>query len=192
VNNTNIKLIIVLVVVEFLFACQPFYSASPQPTKLTVEAIKKYSCPTLPSTFKEADLVGIWVASYSLNDKDTLVLKENGTYKQTYDDPDAGQWYESDWQEWWLEQRESGYFRLHLKGMRRAGEIESIFNREGGGIDPEIFTAIDYCENEVVEMPEEIVLIVTGTKDEAPHGIILRQTRLAGSEWTWSFRMEDP
>ena len=75
--------------------------------------------------------------------------------------------------------------------MRRAGEIESIFNREGGGIDPELFTAIDYCENEVVEMPDEIVLIVTGSKDDVPRGIILRQTRLAGSEWTWSFRLQE-
>jgi hypothetical protein len=173
------------------FACRSLYQDTTQLTKPTVEATKMYACPALPPTFKEADLIGTWVTSYSLNDQDILTLKEDGTYQQIYNDPDAGQRYESDWQAWWIERRESGYIRLHLKGMRRAGEIESIFNREGGGIDPELFTAIDYCENEVVEMPDEIVLIVTGSKDDVPRGIILRQTRLAGSEWTWSFRLQE-
>ena len=73
--------------------------------------------------------------------------------------------------------------------MRRAGDLELIFNREGGGVDPELFTAIDYCENEVIDMPDGIVLIVTGATHDAPRGIVLRQTRLAGSEWTWSFEL---
>lgn len=181
-NKPAIKLTIMLIVIGLLFACRPLHK--------TPKATETFSCPPLPTTFKEADLLGTWFASYSLNDQDILTLKDDGTYKQIYDDPDAGQRYESDWQEWWVERRESGYVRLHLKGMRRAGEIESIFNREGGGIDPELFTAIDYCENEVVEMPDEIVLIVTGSKNDAPRGIILRQTRLAGSEWTWSFQFQ--
>jgi hypothetical protein len=191
VNRSYIKIAIVLVVVGLSFSCRSLYQGTAQPTKPSVEATKTYACPALPPTFKEADLIGTWVASYSLNDQDILTLREDGTYKQIYNDPDASQHYESDWQEWWIEYRESGFIRLHLKGMRRAGEIESIFNREGGGIDPELLWAIDYCEDEVVEMPKEIVLIVTGSKDDVPRGIILRQTRLAGSEWTWSFRLKE-
>ena len=189
-NRPTITMTMVLIVIGLLFVCRSQYHDIAQQDISTVETIKKDVCLKPPITFNEADLLGTWVANYSLNDNDILTIKGNGTYKQIYDDPDARQYYESDWQQWWIEHRESGYIRLHLKGMRRAGEIESIFNREGGGIDPELFTAIDYCENNVIEMPDEIVLIVTGSKDDTPRGIILRQTRLAGSEWTWSFRLQ--
>ena len=190
-NKPGIKTSIVMILAGLLFACQPLCRDTAQPIKPSVEATKIYSCPVLPPTFKEADLAGTWVASYSINDRDILTIKDDGTYKQIYDDPDAGQRYESDWQEWWVEHRESGYTRLHLKGMRRCDGPTSICEREGGGIDPQLLWAIDYCENEVVEMPDEVVLIVTGSKDDAPRGIILRQTRLAGSEWTWSFRIQE-
>ena len=40
-------------------------------------------------------------------------------------------------------------------------------------------------------MPDEIVLIVTGVTYDTPRGIILRQTRIAGSEWTWSFELSE-
>ena len=146
-------------------------------------------CPELPATFHQEDLVGTWAASYSLNDSDVLIIRSDGTYKQIYDDPDAGRHFESDWLKWQIEFRESNFARLHLNGMRRAGDLELIFNREGGGVDPELFTAIDYCENEVIDMPDGIVLIVTGATHDAPRGIVLRQTRLAGSEWTWSFEL---
>jgi len=148
-------------------------------------------CPSIPSTFKISDLTGIWVASYTGDDVDTLIIKEDGTYKQTYDDPLAGQYYESAWQKWTIEYRNSGYLRLHLKGMRRFGELSIISDREGGGIDPNMFTAIDYCENTDIQMPDEIVLIVTGTEKNVPKNVILRQTRLAGDEWTWSFSAKE-
>jgi len=190
-KRSSISITALLVGAGLLFACSSLHQNTTQPIKSSVEATKSSACPGLPPAFKETDLFGTWVASYSLNDRDILTLKDDGTYKQIYDDPDASQHYESGWLDWWVEHRESGYIRLHLKGMRRAGEIESIFNRNGGGIDPELFTAIDYCENEVVEMPNEIVLIVTGSYEDVPRGIILRQTRLAGSEWTWSFSMQE-
>jgi hypothetical protein len=40
----------------------------------------------------------------------------------------------------------------------------------------QVATFIDYCENEVIEMPDEIILIVTGVTYDTPRGIILRQT----------------
>jgi len=184
VYTTAAKITSLVIVLGLLTACRPTTNDNVQPTQI-------FSCPALPQDFKENDLVGTWVTSYSLNDKDTLVIKEDGTYKQIYSDPDSGNHYESDWLEWWIEKRDSGYIRLHLKGMHRAGEIESIFNRQGGGIDPEQFTAIDYCENVVVEMPHEVILIVTGSTENTSRGIILRQTRLSGTEWTWSFRLQE-
>jgi hypothetical protein len=189
----GVQIIILVFVTGLLYACQPSYKDPAQPIDLANKSIKTNSCPALPITFKESDLSGTWTASYSLNDKDILIIKDGGTYKQIYDSPDANIHYESGWLNWWIEYRESGYVRLHLQGMRRADEPEVIFNREGGGIDPEMIWTIDYCENQVIEMPDEIVLIVTGAKYKTPRGIILRQTRLAGAEFTNSFSFKgDP
>ena len=169
---------IAVIASTLLLACTPLPARDTTP-----------ECPELPSTFRREDLVGTWAASYSLNDSDLLLVRGDGTCKQIYDDPDAGRHYESGWLKWDIEFRESNFARLHLNGMRRAGDLDSIFNRESGGVDPELFTAIDYCENEVVKMPDGVVLIVTGATYVTPRGIVLRQTRLAGSEWTWSFEL---
>jgi len=190
-SKSGIKIAIMLITAGLLFACSSLYQDTAQPTKPIVKATKKNYCPALPITFKEIDLVGTWEASYSLYDQDTLILKEDGTYKQIFDNPAGSYCYESDWQKWWVEPRESGFIRLHLNGMRRCDGPTSICEREGGGIDPQFLWSIDYCENEVIEMPDEVVLIVTGSKDNPLRGIILRQTRLAGSEWTWSFRLQE-
>ncbi len=157
-------------------------------------------CPPLPETFKESDLIGTWVASYIIYSTDTLFIRENGTYKQVFEDNDPETnyhyHYESDWQEWWIEYRESGYLRLHLKGMRRfdSGDSE-IFNRVNGGLGPEDPWAIDTCEYVKVPMQDEVVLIVTGVSERAknttPRGIELRHARLAGSDWYWSFRLQE-
>jgi len=183
---------------NLVFACATFphnqTAQNSTPTNLSSSIAK---CPPLPPSFKTEDLFGTWVASYhGGNDTDTLVIRGDGTYRQTYDDPLASFHYESDWQKWSIEYRQSGYLRLHLEGMHRCDEFLSTCARQNGGINPEEFTAIDYCENQVIEMPDEVVLIVTGVPDidktAFPRGITLRQTRLAGSEWTWSFRLQDP
>ncbi len=172
-------------------SCKGLDSLTNRQAISSTETVELSLCPPLPTNFKESDLIGKWIANYGLHDEDLLIIKEDGTYKQIYINPDEGKKYASDWMNWWIEYRDSGYIRLHFTGMKRAGELDSIFNREGGGIDPQLFTAIDYCENEVIEMPDEVVLIVTGSKENNPRGIILRQTRLAGSEWTWSFHLQD-
>lgn len=147
------------------------------------------NCPRIPNGFVEEDLVGTWVASYGLSDSDALIISEDHTYKQIYKDPSIDLYYESGWQPWWLESRPSGYARLHLQGMRRAGEIESIFNRPGGGVDPTSFTLTDVCEGGFAVMPQEVILVVTGASFDTPRGIILRHMRLLGSDWYWTFTL---
>ena len=120
-----------------------------------------------------------------------MIPRNQNFWDKIYDVPDAGFRYESDWLEWWIEYRESGYIRLHLEGMRRCDGIQSICERAGGGIDQEMIWAIDMCENEVVEMPDKTVLIVTGSKDDVPRGITLKHARMAGSDWYWSFEFVD-
>jgi len=147
------------------------------------------NCPPLPENFKEADLIGTWVAEYTF-DTDTLILREDGKYKQIYDNPKTGFHYESDWQTWWIEYREVGYLWLHLDGMRRCDDLPDVCKQEGGGTGRR---TIDSCEYVDVPQRGEVVLVVTGAseKEHPPRGIWLRQTRLAGSEWYYSFRLQE-
>ena len=147
------------------------------------------NCPPLPATFEEADLIGIWVAKYWGGlATDTLVLREDGTYKQIYDDPEGGFHYESDWQTWWVEYREVGYLWLHLDGMRRCDDLPDVCRREGGGTGRR---TIDSCEYVDVRQSGEVIVVVTGVNFETPRGIVLRQTRLAGADYYYSFRLQE-
>ena len=74
--------------------------------------------------------------------------------------------------------------------MQLCSDLEMICKREGGGLDPELFSAVDICEGGAIEMSDEVVLIVTGASEEATRGLLLRHPRIAGSEWTWSFELE--
>jgi len=155
------------------------------------------NCPPLPSDFKDSDLFGTWIAKYGDGDTDTLILKDDGTYKQIYHHPDTRYSFESDWQEWWVEHRDSGLLRLHLKDMHRCDGIGELCERQGGGLGGETtdidYYAIDYCENESVKMPDEIILVVTGVEAKYTNvlrNIWLRQMRLPGSEWSYSFELQ--
>jgi hypothetical protein len=181
-SNLFSKLLLILAC-GLLTAC---ILLSSSPVQQSIPTQTPRACPTLPATFKENDLIGTWRASYALEDQDTLIIKEDGTYKQIYESQ-GDILVETEWLKWWLEKRESGYMRLHLENMRRCDDLRSICNREGGGLDSKEYTAIDMCEGSVIEMPHEVVLIVTGANYETPRGIILRHTRIAGSDWYWAF-----
>lgn len=146
------------------------------------------NCPHLPESFKEADLIGTWVAEYRGGlATDTLMLRDDGKYKQIYDAPEGHFHYESDWQTWWVEFRKVGYLWLHMEGMRRCDDFPEVCRQAGGGTQRGTY---DYCEYVDVPQQNEVILVVTGVKYETPRGIILRQTRLVGSEWTYSFQLQ--
>jgi len=150
-----------------------------------------YDCPPLPETFTEADLIGTWVAQYD-HTIDTLILREDGKYKQIVNA--AYLQYESDWQEWWIEHRPSGFLRLHLEGMRRCDGITSLCLMEGGGLTQDDW-GVDECENETIRMAGEVVLIVTGVPEryrDVPRRIELRHARLAGMDYYFTFRLKEP
>ncbi len=150
-----------------------------------------YDCPPLPETFTEADLIGTWVAEYhDSSTTDMLILRQDGKYKQIFD---SYIHFESDWQNWWIEYRPSGFLRLHLEGMRRCDSIESLCEKEDGGLLENMW-AVDECENEMIRMPGEIVLIVTGVPERylnVPRRIELQHARLAGSDWYYTFRLQE-
>jgi hypothetical protein len=189
-NGRVATICICIILGGFLIACQLVAENSVNnPTRL-LETESEMGCPRIPDTFIETDLIGTWEVSYGHRVFDTLILREDGAYKQIFTNHSADYRYESDWKEWWVEYRDSGYIRLHLSGMRRCDDVFSICEREEGGIGPGLLWAVDYCEDIIVEMPNEVILIVTGTDEIVDRGIVLRQTRLSGSDWTWSFHLQ--
>ncbi len=136
-----------------------------------------------PAGFSEADLVGTWVAT-RLGDSDTLVIREDGTYKQIIhveytdytDEPDVD--YESDWQPWWLEYHESGIPYLHLKGMRFCAINPSFSCDQPTGY----MGWHDFCEDKTIAMDNEGILIVLGETLDFP----------MGSENSWFYSLQKP
>ncbi len=172
----------ILVVVIALSACA--YIVEEQTNQANAD------CPALPKSFTEEDLIGTWLADYANGNIDTIVIREDGTYKQIFSSTVANLSFESDWQNWWIEQRESGYIRLHLEGMRRCDDLESICQNPSGGLDPSLFRAIDYCEDTGITMEHEVTLIVTGTQYNVPKGILLRHAKISGSDWSYFFEYQ--
>lgn len=122
---------------------------------------------------EEFDLAGTWEAHYRSR-VDRLVLKGDGTFKQVYRDPTAGDYlYETGWNEWRLERFADGRIRLHLEGARYYIRGISIGERDGytypgpkGGPDssgeaeglPWLF--YDPFSRDHLEMVRELVLTV--------------------------------
>jgi hypothetical protein len=166
----------VIATIGFLIACTVL---QPQP-----EATKTPACRPLPESFTESDLIGTWVANYGGRPiKDMLVIREDYTYKQIFTDipPDQtsrDEWqdrsFESDWKRWWIEYRPSGYIRLHMEGMRKCDNTDEMCARSGGGVSPDYLLTADVCEDEIITMPDEVVLTVAGYPVPVPRGIVLR------------------
>ena len=117
-------------------------------------------CIPPPETFTEKDLVGTW--RYGLDDSnDTLIIREDGTYKQIIHKESQSFDYESEWLPWWVEYMDIGIPYLHLEGMRLcvvwgALDCETVGGGEGKWID--------YCYDRSVELINEGVLTITGVQ----------------------------
>jgi hypothetical protein len=93
----------------------PYY---PFASPICLEA--PYSPPS-PS-FEESDLVGTWEADYAgwpRRAVDRLIFRNDGTFKQFYEDYRVGDYtYETQWTQWWVESSPDGRVRVHLPGAR--------------------------------------------------------------------------
>jgi hypothetical protein len=143
------------------------------------------ACPPLPSDFEESFLIGTWIAEY-FDDTDTLIINPDHTYKQIFNSNSLS--FESDWQDWYFEYSPQGYGELHLTGMRRCDDTNRICNTIGGGL-PIGERAINPCTSVYITYSDEVVLFITGYSGDVPRGIVLRQARLAGSDWEYGFKL---
>jgi len=182
-NKIKVELIV------FLFMLLGFSLVSCQPNYRFIhpeDEGKAQNCDPLPNSFNEEDLAGTWQAEYFGGlASDILIIREDGKFKQILTSEPRN--FESEWQNWWFEFYDDGYGVLHLTGMRRCDDMESICNNLEGGL-PAGELAINQCNNEYIHYSNETILLVV-PRENAPRDIVLLHPRLAGSDFSYSFRL---
>jgi hypothetical protein len=122
-----------------------------------------------PLSLQESDLLGLWETHYGQHQTDSLILRDDGTYKQTFTNTDYT--FETDWNQWWLDYFPDGRVYIHFDQGRyylygiRIAELDGLgdpcpidFPDCYWGNHPRIF--YDPYAKEGVEMPNELVLTI--------------------------------
>lgn len=130
----------------------------------------KKGCLPVPEGLTEQDLVGVWGREAGTHVLTTLILKEDGTYRQSYHDPDTGYRYESSGlDKWWVEKREIGIWRLHLEGMKMCdNSLHSDCAKYGDQARRGLW--FDPCEGESLDLSKGVILLVLGADPQSPFG----------------------
>jgi hypothetical protein len=160
-----------------------FHLGNPQAIKSTPTEI--HYCRPIPDGFTESDLIGNWIGKYFGN-VDELIIRADGTYKQVYSSDTLK--FESEWQKWKLEYAADDTVRLHLSGMRRCDDTDSVCNLPGGGLGGTM--AINPCTYQYITYTDEVILFVSGFDKKVPRGIVLWQAKIAGSDWNFAYQLQ--
>jgi hypothetical protein len=162
-NRRGLLVLIVAAIIASLGCTCPCISMLPLPGGDPMCQEAPYSPP--PETLQESDLVGTWEAYYWGDSVDTLIMRDDGTFKQIFYDPaEDGYRYETPWNRWWLEKLPDGAVRLHLAGARYYPD--GIETAEGEGVqsygepNPSPMPFFDPFAEEGVFMVGELVLQV--------------------------------
>jgi len=107
--------------------------------------------------FIENDLIGTWVSGLPVR-RDSITLFENGTYKQVITSNDEII-YESQLNNWWLEESSLGIPYLFLEHMRLCVYWNGI-DCDDERIEGRRF--YDFCEDEWIELENEGIIMVLG------------------------------
>jgi len=153
-------------------------------------------CIPLPEGFSESDLFGTWVAGSPVypTSSDTLIIRDNGTYKQIIKLEFQSIEYESDWQAWWFEYRDNGTGYLHLDDYRIcAATTEDSCDWINDGNMP----YADVCDGQWMDpypLPGEIILVVRGVPESSAenrsHPLVLTLFKgFESSPWSYHFEM---
>jgi hypothetical protein len=162
-----------------------------------VSEAKKTACPPPKEGFTEADVIGTWVATHLNFSRDTLIIREDGKYKQIIHLEIPLTDYESDWLPWSIEHDENGLPYLHMEEMRLCAYAPDLISCDqigGSGEDESLFNGgywYDFCKDEMVLMQDEGVLIVVGVPEQfaqPPKGIRLRLLMYTESSWVYELQ----
>jgi hypothetical protein len=136
--------------------------------------------------FSENNILGTWQAQ-RLNDTDTLIIRQDKTYKQVVHIQNPPIDFESDWQPWYLVYSENNTPYLHLKNLHLCVAEQGIIDCTSvGGCEREWY---DLCNDKWVTMPGEGVLAVVNTdKINEPTRLELFLFPLS-SENPWVYRL---
>jgi len=122
-----------------------------------------------PKDWNRSNLKGTWATTYGGSSNlingtlDTIIIRDDGTFKQIYKERRTNYAFETPWNQWWLEILPNGITRIHLMGGRyyvagtRIGELDGK-SQWGDGSSPEEF--YDPYANENVEMVNQLILDV--------------------------------
>ncbi len=149
-------------------------------------------CTPPPDGFGEDTLVGNWFAGFPPDRNDTLLIREDGMYKQIVSVPVYNLDYESDWNEWWIEYSATGIPYLHLEGMSICAWAPDEVACEVPGAGKMWW--YDGCKGESFQMPEgEVVLIILGVPEQfnqPPRGFTLDLP--GGHDRSWFYSLIEP
>jgi hypothetical protein len=129
-------------------------------------------CILPPEDYSESDLIGTWQGRY-LEDTDTLIIREDGLYKQILDAPTRDFYYESEWLPWRITETLNGIQYLYFEDMRMC----VYYSREACEVpDQGVHSWRDLCNDRNMITPGNGVLMVLGTNErykQPPRGIVL-------------------
>lgn len=128
-----------------------------------------YSNPKQP--LQGMDLAGVWETKYGKNEVDRITIREDGTFKQTYQDSQTDYKFETPWNSWWLEYLPDGNMYIHLEGGRnysagiRKAELDGMMEpcpteQPNCGRNNLARAFWDPYTGKGVEMPGELLLTV--------------------------------
>lgn len=118
-----------------------------------------------PEEVHEMDLIGTWTTGLSERN-DTLILYDDGTYKQIIHVENPLYDYESQLNNWWIEVSTEGITYLHLEGM----QLCVYWSKYAcGETYEEGVRFFDYCKNEWVTMLDTGILLVLGPPEGFDH-----------------------
>jgi hypothetical protein len=135
--------------------------------------------------FDELDLVSTWEAHYgSLARTETLVLQEDGKYRQTFEDHSSGYSYRGEMHDWWTESRPGGGLYVHFDQMKMCDFEDECVRTGDSASDSDFY---DFCTDAFVRFKGEMIMAVAGSRPyvlvgEAPRGIALAEMSPPGWE----------
>ena len=124
-----------------------------------------------PQQFSENDLLGLWEVSNAEYSSESLEIKEDYTFTQTFKLTNADYLFETNGT-WEVTTDDTGCLYIHLQGMRfyyQVFEIAENGNKWDDG-SPEYYW--DACANRPVQMVDKTILSV-GSHPDSSNGIVL-------------------